>query len=135
MPKPRVRSVDGGELELPHWRHFSQEDPLDERVQTITIKSEITTQPLQDREVVRQEEADHRQHYDAAIKATGNDKLDQKVKQAATDAASKGQQKGWSKAKTDVKVKKAAEKIINKAAKQIEKAAKKLIKQYHKQHR
>ena len=31
--KPRVRSVDGGEMELPHWRHFSQEDPLDERVQ------------------------------------------------------------------------------------------------------
>src|SRR5574341_1111510 len=31
--KPRARSVDGGELELPHWRHFSQEDPLDERVQ------------------------------------------------------------------------------------------------------
>jgi transposase-like protein len=33
MPKPRVRSVDGQELELPHWRLFSQEDPLDERVQ------------------------------------------------------------------------------------------------------
>ncbi len=33
IPKPRVRSVGGGELELPHWRHFSQEDPLDERVQ------------------------------------------------------------------------------------------------------
>jgi putative transposase len=31
--KPRVRSIDGCELELPHWRHFSQEDPLDERVQ------------------------------------------------------------------------------------------------------
>lgn len=31
--KPRVRSVAGGEMELPNWRHFSQEDPLDERVQ------------------------------------------------------------------------------------------------------
>ena len=30
--KPRVRSVHGCEMELPHWRHFSQEDPLDERV-------------------------------------------------------------------------------------------------------
>jgi hypothetical protein len=33
VPKPRVRSVAGGEIKLPHWRHFSQEDPLDERVQ------------------------------------------------------------------------------------------------------
>ncbi len=33
LPKPRVRSVDGQELELPHWRLFSQEDPLAERVQ------------------------------------------------------------------------------------------------------
>ena len=33
MPKPRVRSVAGQELELPHWRLFSQEDPLNERVQ------------------------------------------------------------------------------------------------------
>src|SRR5712691_6226012 len=33
MPKPRVRSVAGQELELPHWRLFSQEDPLDERMQ------------------------------------------------------------------------------------------------------
>jgi transposase-like protein len=33
VPKPRVRSVGGRELELPHWRHFSLEDPLDERVQ------------------------------------------------------------------------------------------------------
>ena len=33
MPKPRVRSVDGQELELPHWRLFRQEDPLDERMQ------------------------------------------------------------------------------------------------------
>ena len=33
MPKPRVRSVGGQELELPHWRHFTEEDPLDERVQ------------------------------------------------------------------------------------------------------
>jgi putative transposase len=31
--KPRARGVAGGEMELPHWRHFSQEDPLDERVQ------------------------------------------------------------------------------------------------------
>ncbi len=31
--KPRARSVDGCELELPHWRHFGQEDPLDERAQ------------------------------------------------------------------------------------------------------
>ena len=33
LPKPRVRSVEGQELALPHWRLFSQEDPLDERVQ------------------------------------------------------------------------------------------------------
>lgn len=33
VPKPRARSVDGCELELPHWRHFGQEDPLDERAQ------------------------------------------------------------------------------------------------------
>lgn len=33
VPKPRARRVDGKELELPHWRHFSQEDPLSERVQ------------------------------------------------------------------------------------------------------
>ena len=33
MPKPRARTVAGEELELPHWRRFSQEDPLDERVQ------------------------------------------------------------------------------------------------------
>lgn len=33
VPKPRARSVDGCELELPHWRHFRQEDPLDERAQ------------------------------------------------------------------------------------------------------
>jgi transposase-like protein len=33
MPKPRVRSVEGDELELPHWRLFSHEDPLDERMQ------------------------------------------------------------------------------------------------------
>jgi transposase-like protein len=33
VPKPRVRSLDGRELDLPHWRHFSQEDPLSERVQ------------------------------------------------------------------------------------------------------
>ena len=31
--KPRARSVEGRELELPRWRHYSQEDPLDERVQ------------------------------------------------------------------------------------------------------
>jgi putative transposase len=33
VPKPRARRVGGKELELPHWRHFSQEDPLSERVQ------------------------------------------------------------------------------------------------------
>jgi transposase-like protein len=33
MPKPRVRSIAGEEMELPHWRLFSREDPLDERVQ------------------------------------------------------------------------------------------------------
>lgn len=33
MPKPRARTVAGEELELPHWRWFSQEDPLDARVQ------------------------------------------------------------------------------------------------------
>ena len=33
LPKARVRSVEGQELELPHWRLFSQQDPLDERVQ------------------------------------------------------------------------------------------------------
>jgi transposase-like protein len=31
--KPRARGVDGMELELSHWRHFSQEDPLSERAQ------------------------------------------------------------------------------------------------------
>ena len=31
IAKPRARSIDGCELELPHWRHFGQEDPLDER--------------------------------------------------------------------------------------------------------
>src|SRR2546425_2581166 len=31
--KPRVRTVDGCELELPHWRHFGQEGPPDERAQ------------------------------------------------------------------------------------------------------
>jgi len=32
LRKPRVRSVDGRELELPHWRHYAGEDPLQERV-------------------------------------------------------------------------------------------------------
>lgn len=32
MNKPRVRSVEGEELELPHWREFRQEDPLSQRV-------------------------------------------------------------------------------------------------------
>ena len=32
MSKPRVRSLAGDELELPHWREFRQEDPLSERV-------------------------------------------------------------------------------------------------------
>jgi putative transposase len=33
VPKPRVRGVEGGELELPRWRHYSEEDPLSARVQ------------------------------------------------------------------------------------------------------
>ena len=32
LSKPRVRSLAGEELELPHWREASQEDPLSERV-------------------------------------------------------------------------------------------------------
>jgi len=32
VPKPRARSLDGKELDLPHWRHFSEEDPLNTRV-------------------------------------------------------------------------------------------------------
>lgn len=32
MSKPRVRSVNGEELELPHWREFRNEDPLSQRV-------------------------------------------------------------------------------------------------------
>jgi transposase-like protein len=32
VPKPRVRSTEGRELELPSWRHFAEEDPLRERV-------------------------------------------------------------------------------------------------------
>lgn len=32
IPKPRVRSVDGQELELPSWRYFAEDDPLNERV-------------------------------------------------------------------------------------------------------
>ena len=31
LPKPRVRSVEGQEIELPSWRQFSEEDPLDDR--------------------------------------------------------------------------------------------------------
>src|SRR2546425_7103819 len=31
IAQPRARSGDGCELELPHWRDFCQEDPLDER--------------------------------------------------------------------------------------------------------
>src|SRR3989475_10809102 len=31
IAKPRARTVDGCELELPHWRHFGQEYPLDQR--------------------------------------------------------------------------------------------------------
>jgi putative transposase len=31
MPRPRVRSVEGRELELPLWKQWSQEDPLEER--------------------------------------------------------------------------------------------------------
>lgn len=33
LPKPRARTVDGRELELPTWRECSREDPLNERVQ------------------------------------------------------------------------------------------------------
>jgi transposase-like protein len=32
LAKPRVRSVKGEELELPHWQQFAQEDPLDDRI-------------------------------------------------------------------------------------------------------
>jgi hypothetical protein len=32
MEKPRVRSLDGEELELPCWSRAKQEDPLEERV-------------------------------------------------------------------------------------------------------
>ena len=32
LAKPRVRSVKGEELELPHWQQFAQEDPLDARI-------------------------------------------------------------------------------------------------------
>jgi len=32
VPKPRVRSLKGREVELPAWREFAQEDPLQERV-------------------------------------------------------------------------------------------------------
>jgi len=29
--RPRVRGIHGGEIELPSWRHFAEEDPLHER--------------------------------------------------------------------------------------------------------
>jgi transposase-like protein len=32
LPKPRVRSVEGREVELPSWEHFAEEDPLRRRV-------------------------------------------------------------------------------------------------------
>jgi transposase-like protein len=32
LPRPRVRSLDGREMELPSWRHFAEEDPLHQRV-------------------------------------------------------------------------------------------------------
>ena len=32
LNKPWVRSLAGEELELPHWREATQEDPLSERV-------------------------------------------------------------------------------------------------------
>jgi len=32
IPKPRVRSLEGEELDLPTWRHFAEEDPLHDRV-------------------------------------------------------------------------------------------------------
>ena len=31
VPRPRVRGVHGGEIELPTWQRFAEEDPLDER--------------------------------------------------------------------------------------------------------
>ena len=32
VPKPRIRSIEGEEVQLPSWRHFAEEDPLRERV-------------------------------------------------------------------------------------------------------
>lgn len=34
LPRPRVRSVDGHELQLPAWKQWSSEDPLEERALT-----------------------------------------------------------------------------------------------------
>lgn len=34
LPRPRVRSLDGRELELPSWKEWAVEDPLDERAMT-----------------------------------------------------------------------------------------------------
>src|SRR5258708_19599390 len=31
LPRPRVRSVEGRELELPAWKHWSDKDPLEQR--------------------------------------------------------------------------------------------------------
>src|SRR5574342_1088982 len=31
LPRPRVRSLEGRELELPAWKQWSEEDPLEER--------------------------------------------------------------------------------------------------------
>lgn len=54
VPKPRVRSVEGRELELPRWRHYSEEDPLGRRVQEQILVGVSTRgyarslEPLQD---------------------------------------------------------------------------------------
>ena len=50
--KPRVRSIEGGEVELPSWRQFSDEDPLTDRaieqmlVGVTTRKYERSLEPL-----------------------------------------------------------------------------------------
>jgi len=58
MKRPRVRSVDGRELELPAWAEWSREDPLDERalqqmvlgVSTRRYASSLETLPVPLRE-------------------------------------------------------------------------------------
>src|SRR5574341_986222 len=52
VSKPRVRSIDGDEVELPTWRQFSDEDPLTDRaieqmlVGVTTRKYERSLEPL-----------------------------------------------------------------------------------------